>query len=315
MKKYAIIYFIFSLYFLLASCQKTRTIPENKTDEPEQIVQTIENEIMEDDELEQTVTQLSDGWRPEIPIRERIALPFIEALKSGDRNEIVKFFHYPMRRIFPLPYIKNEQEMLDKFDMVFTDEIISDIANSPDHEWKSQAWRGITFYNGKTHLWMDYDGKVFRIPESDQEEELRNEFWIKDRERLLPEFRQFDGCMGLYASATYNLRVDYFIIGNEWYDRSYRALLWERNGSKTMSDMPDIILTNMNVARSRGQMAGSLYYFIDNDKVYVIETPSFYIDKGELFIGKYTESFEPVLFDEYEAILLEEFIEEIIWSE
>jgi hypothetical protein len=309
-QKKIIILFIF-LCLLFVSCQKARIISETKTDEQKQLVQIVEDEIAEANNLEKVVTQTNDELRPMISIKERIAIPFIEAVRSHDKNEILKFLRYPIRRPFPLPHIINDLEMLKKFDLIFTDEVLNDIIYSSDSDWNSHAWRGVTFYNGRTHLWMDYDGTVLDIPVSSQEEELVREFWEKDRERLMPEFSQFGECEGLFASATYKLRVDSFIIGSEWYDRSYRVLLWERNSSKTMSDMPDLILTDMKIARSRGNMTGQLLYFIEKDKVYVIEMPSFYIDKGELFIGEYTESFNPVLFDEYKPILAEEFV----WSE
>ncbi|MDR0321737.1 MAG: hypothetical protein LBI28_09560 [Treponema sp.] len=312
MKKYTIILFIFSLSLLFISCHKTRTISENETDEPEEIISTVERDIIESKDLEQTVIQSNDERH--IPIRERAALPFIEAVRRGDRNEIVKFFKYPIRqyRPFPLPYIKNEQEMLERFDMIFTDEVLDDIVNSSDNEWNAEAWRGVFFYNDRTWLWMDYDGTVLGIHASNQEEELVREFWKRDRERLLPEFRQYDNCVGLFASTTYILRLDSFTIDRDTYTFRFRLLIWERNNSKTMSDMPDIILTD-GESRSYGNTGRSLYYFINNDRVYVILEPYdfYYIDKGALFIGEYTESFEPMLYDEYESILSEE----IVWSE
>jgi len=266
------------IFLLFASCRKASTISGNDVKEIDSL-EIIEN-------LEQTITPANEDLQPCLTIKEGIARPFIEALKSDDRNEILKYLHYPIARLFPSPYIENEQEMLEEFDMIFTDELINDIVNSSDDEWLSEAWRGIVLKKSfGNNLWMDYDGKVFSIPASNKGKELAKEFWIKDKERLLPEFQSFDSCVGLFASSTYLLRIDKFTVDNDTFTYSYRTLLWERNNGKTMSDMPDIILTNGKAAYSGSYPVGRVH-FIDDGTVYVMDMPDYdhYGNKGELFI-------------------------------
>jgi len=238
-----------------------------------------------------------------------VPFPFIEAVRSGNKNEILKFLRYPIARPFPSPYIQNEQEMIEKFDIIFTNELKNSIAGSSwnnEWHWRSEAWRGIVFATGVfPYLWMDYDGMVFRLPPSKQELELSEAFWIQDRARLLPEFQLYDGNLGLFASLTYLIRVDYFNIEEDYHNK-YRALLWERKNNKTLSNMPDIILTDGIISFSGSYPVGKVY-FMDNNRVYIIDLPDYdhYGYKGELFIGEYSEPFNP--WEDRAWILTEEF--------
>ena len=178
--KYVILSVLLIFPILFVFCNKNRKILERKTAESEQIIQTIEEKPVENEDLEQNVIQSNNESQKWLSTREKTALPFIEAVKSGDRNKILKYLHFPMPRPFPIPYIENEQEMLEKFDMIFTDEILNDIINSSDLDWQSEAWRGIRFvkdyntYRSVAPIWMDSDGMVFMIPVSNQEMQLIN---------------------------------------------------------------------------------------------------------------------------------------------
>lgn len=126
----------------------------------------------------------------------------------------------------------------------------------------------------------------------------------------MPEFRQFGGNCGLFESPTYLIRIDNYTHDGIIY--WFRALFWDKNNSKTMADMSDLILSNGEIA-SRGQIA-IIFYFIENDIVYVIAPPvGFaygYKGKGELLIGE-KEHFTPSL---YEKELVPILMEEIEWA-
>ena len=323
MKKPKHVFILCICLSLLSFCQKNGNAnaegPQTVVTDPEQELQAEDtrqvSEAGVEDPAPQSGTAETDGETSrELLIAGAIPTPFLEAVRSGDRNEIVKLLNYPI----PRPSIENEKEMLEKFDMIFNDEVLGIIADSCAlSDWPTEAWRGIRLFNeqlmygGIAGIWMDYDGTVFSIPVSQEERESVEEFWRQDRERLLPEFRDFDRCEGLFVGETYLLRVDYRI--DEGGKRNVRALLWERSGSKTMADMPDLILTNGEFY-SHGGFAHTIWRFVDNGNQYIIMSPYNYIyrrrgEEGVLIIAEETLDYRGGIEGPYK------FKENIAWAE
>jgi hypothetical protein len=214
------------------------------------------------------------------PLEERyqiLVMPFVEAVKNNDRDEIVNLIHYPLRRQYPIPYIYNKQEMLERYDQVFDKKIIDIIKNSPiETSWDDVGWRGIMLSNGL--IWIDYDGKIYGINyQSSQEETLRNNIISETRNNIHESLREFKTPSLLCKTENYIIRVDLL------QDDNYRLALWLKEKEQTES--PDIILTNgEKISDGNG---GNHYYLFDyNNYQYIL-----YIDvlskvKGHLIIHK-----------------------------
>jgi hypothetical protein len=226
---------------------------------------------------------------------------FIAAVRNNNKLEIVKFVKYPLTRRYPLPDIKNETEMLEKFDIVFSEEILDKIANSSiENDWSTVGWRGIMFNRGA--IWMDYDGTLYGIPLSDKEIEIQGCLIEQERTRLLPEFRNFIQPCGTFKSETYLIRIDKI---NE---NDYRAILWETR--KQQSDNPDIVL--IGTREVKGSMGNVWYKFYDYPYLYLINEP-------KRFYGIYTglvEVFYTAIYVEDDSDLINPIFSEIIeWQE
>ena len=272
---------------------------ENKNDsEPQQQKQTVQINDAEqvdlqlsEDAIQDSAVQNTDTQTDEEEFYAFLRtlpwpMPFLDAVRSGDRNEIVKFIDYPLVRPYPLPKIRTKEEMFENFDMIFTKELLEIIANSDYGDWETRGLRGIYFiYDYELTAKMNYDGTIFYLPASEQEIELQIKLLEEDRARLLPEFRQYDMAIGIYSSPTYLLRVDQIS------DDNYRALSWERSNTKTMSDMPDIILLNGELYTGVAQVPSEDYRFVDNNMLYIIDAALDFEYKGRLFIGKKPESY------------------------
>ena len=71
-------------------------------------------------------------------------LPVIAAFKTQDRAAIAALIRYPLKRLYPIPDIKNEAEFINRFDEVFDDELVAVIGSSNiNTDWDSVGWRGI----------------------------------------------------------------------------------------------------------------------------------------------------------------------------
>ena len=64
--------------------------------------------------------------------------------------------------LYPIPDIKDEAELINRFDEVFNDELTAVIASSNiDTDWDSVGWRGIMLNSGV--MWVDTDGKIIAV--------------------------------------------------------------------------------------------------------------------------------------------------------
>ena len=161
-------------------------------------------------------------------------LPVIAAFKTHDRAAIAALIRYPLKRRYPLPAIKSEAELVERFDEVFDETLIKQVANSNvDTDWDKVGWRGIMLNSGI--VWVDTDGKIIGINhQTAKEQSLAKRLIAADKQALHPSVSTFAKPILDWQTAKYRVRVDNLGDGN------YRYTSWSK-GKKT-SDKPDIVL-------------------------------------------------------------------------
>ncbi len=86
----------------------------------------------------------------------------IECFKNNDKEKIADLIVYPLSRVYPIPAINSEKELISRFDEIFDDTLIRMINSSnPALDWSEVGWRGIMLLNGE--IWVDTDGKIIGI--------------------------------------------------------------------------------------------------------------------------------------------------------
>ena len=154
---------------------------------------------------------------------EKLVRRFLDVFRSGDRTQIVRLVHYPLRRAYPLPSIVNPEQMLERYDEVFDESVTAWISESELTEWSDVGWRGIML--GRGVMWLDYDGLLHALSYTSERGQAE---W----DRLLQRERA-----GLHRS----LREDHVPI-LEWITEHYRVriddtqraenVVWKRDESK-----------------------------------------------------------------------------------
>ncbi|MDP2634963.1 MULTISPECIES: hypothetical protein [unclassified Pseudoalteromonas] len=160
--------------------------------------------------------------------------PIITAFKADNRAAIAALIRYPLKRRYPLPAIKNEAELIERFDEVFDETLIKQVAKSNiDTDWDKVGWRGIMLNSGI--VWVDTDGKIIGINhQTAKEQSLAENLITADKQALHPSVSTFTKPILDWQTAKYRVRVDNLGDGN------YRYASWSK-GKKT-SDKPDIVL-------------------------------------------------------------------------
>ena len=158
----------------------------------------------------------------------------IKLFKQKNIDSISTIINFPLNREYPIPSIKNANELKQRFFEVFDKSLIEKIANSKIEQWSEVGWRGIMFENGI--VWIDsYEGEVIAVNyQSDFEKKLKIELIDKEKENLYKSLKNFE-------TPTYKIKTkNYLIRIDKLSNYKYRYASW-KIGEKE-SSKPDIIL-------------------------------------------------------------------------
>lgn len=139
---------------------------------------------------------------------QRIAT-LIKHIASNDLNQIVSEIHFPLIRPYPIKPIKSKQECLRRFDEVFDEKLLSEIATSDvkGDDWQRIGWRGIGFKNGS--LWLNDDYKISCVNHETKKTMALKKKLIDEEKQLLPiALRDFDEPVFEWKTHRYLIRVD-----------------------------------------------------------------------------------------------------------
>lgn len=163
----------------------------------------------------------------------------IAAFRSFDKVAISSHIRYPLSREYPVPAITNEAELVERFDQVFDQQLIAQIASSDiNTDWEKVGWRGIMLNSGL--VWVDLEGKIIGVNyQTEKEKQLANDLIMADKSLLHSSINTFVKPILDWHTANYHIRVD--DIG----DTNFRYTAWSVD--KKPSDKPDLVLYNGEV--------------------------------------------------------------------
>jgi len=146
----------------------------------------------------------------------------LKVIASGNRTLIAKEIRYPLGRDYPLQPIQTKDELLTRFDEVFDEPFLRELAgSSPKQDWEEMGWQGIMFKNGA--LWLDFDYKIIAVNHETLLTKRRLALAIqKQKDNLPPSLRDFDQPVLEWRTPKYLIRVD--LKGDD-----YRLVLLDEN--------------------------------------------------------------------------------------
>lgn len=183
----------------------------------------------------------------------------IETFKTGNKNKIVTLIKYPLVRPYPVPKIKDEQEMMDRFAEIFDKALINSIINSDiKSDWNQVGWRGISF-NGA--LWVDA-GKIYVVNyRTDLEIKIANEIIQNKKVALHSSIKDFISPELEWDTKNYHIRVD------KMNSNSFRYAVWKKD--VPTSSKPDLVILN-GIIEHEGTGGSHRYVFNNNRYSYLV---------------------------------------------
>jgi hypothetical protein len=184
---------------------------------------------------------------------------FVAAISTNDWKAVSKLVKYLLRRQYPIPDVRNENELLQRFGQIFDQDLRAEIVHSSiAKDWGAVGWRGIMLDSGS--LWLDYDGKVIAVNhQSEVEKNLKNELIEKDKKGLHPLLREFEQPVLICESDKFLIRIDCLK------DYEYRYATWPKGSQQ--SSKPDLVLKNGKIV-SDGSGGNHYFDFKNGDYLY-----------------------------------------------
>jgi hypothetical protein len=157
----------------------------------------------------------------------------IAAFKSGDKRKMAETISYPLELPKPLPPIISTEDMLERFDLVFDQEMIDKIAHSTLSDWDLMGWRGVMFENGQ--VWAEESGKLFRVRANTSAMQAAiAAAYQEEKKKLHASIADYNKPVLSWNSKRFNVRID------DMGDAGYRYAVWP--GNKFQNDKPDLVL-------------------------------------------------------------------------
>lgn len=204
---------------------------------------------------------------------------FIEAADSGNKTAIAKLIAYPLKRLYPLPAIQNEDEMVLKFAEVFDKQLLTTIGDSNiDTDWEEVGWRGVMMHHGM--LWIR-DGKVIAINyRNPLAQQLWHQLVEEQKSQLHPTLQNFQTPILEWQTPNYRVRVD------QLESQNYRYAAWQKDAP--LDAPPDIILVD-GVREADGSGGNHYYDFTNGNYLYRLSVGEFGGSYGILEVYKNDE--------------------------
>lgn len=170
---------------------------------------------------------------------------FKDLLKTNNSQQIAKNIVYPFSLGRGVPNVQNEQEFIEKYDIILPEYLRQYFIDSAIEQWGSGQNLGGICLNDCPDAHLTDDGKIIRIKDSEELKKYREEYIAKEKQTIYPSLKNYN--YNLYTMETKNwlIRIDdmkglYEAYSEYEKQQHYRLALWKKG--KTISDEPDIVI-------------------------------------------------------------------------
>ena len=190
---------------------------------------------------------------------QKIIQNFIETVKTNNKEKICSLVSYPLTREYPIPEVKNKNELLKRFDEIFDTKLLTLIIKSKvQTDWSEMGWRGIMLLDGE--VWLNSTGKLIAINYQSQFEKKKKEELITILKNSLHEsLRNFKRPVCVLETSKYRIRID--DMGNQ----KFRYASWKLKAK--LNEKPDVVFEN-GVEELDGNGGNCSYIFKAGDYTY-----------------------------------------------
>ncbi len=184
-------------------------------------------------------------------------------VKENNAGQLSALIAYPLKRENPLPDIKNAEEFMAYYAILFDEAFRKKLEKYADtcvvEHHGSYGLVGDVFTG---ELWLNEEGNITAINYLSAEESKRKAALAADVQRLVhPSVREWKENVRVGKSKHLIIRVDRT-------EKGLRYVSWSKG--RSMAEQPDLILYN-GVEEAKGTMGGSTWTFKNGHWTYVVD--------------------------------------------
>jgi hypothetical protein len=187
----------------------------------------------------------------------------IQLIKSDDAKQLAKLVAYPLNRGNPLPDIKNENDFISSYHMLF-DNSFKDLLTQYNDSiiFERNGSYGLVGGGFSGEIWLDEHGKISAINYNSKEEQKAKQILVQRiKKKIHSSVNKWNENVLVAKSEKLLIRIDRT-------DKGLRYVSWGKG--KTMTDSPDIILY-YGLEEARGTMGGWTWTFKSGEWTYVVD--------------------------------------------
>jgi hypothetical protein len=192
----------------------------------------------------------------------------IQLIESDNVTELSKLIVYPLRRENPLPDIKNSDDFVAHYQLLFDDSLKNLLKRYDDSDvFEHQDSYGLVGGGFTGEIWIDEDGKISAINYSSKEEQKAKQILVdKIKKEMYPTVNSWDENVLVAQSKKLLIRVDRT-------DKGLRYVCWSNR--RTIKDSPDIVLYK-GIDEAKGTQGGWTWTFKNGDWTYIVDDAELY---------------------------------------
>ena len=173
------------------------------------------------------------------------AQKFKDLLKTNNPQLIAQNVVYPFSLGWGVPSIHNEQEFIEKYDIILPEYLRQYFIDSPTEQWGSGQNLGGICLNDCPDAHLTDDGKIIWIKDSEELNKYRKEYIAKEKQIIHPSLKNYNYNLYTMETKDWLIRIDdmkglYEAYSEYEKQQHYRLALWKKG--KTISDEPDIVI-------------------------------------------------------------------------
>ncbi len=210
-----------------------------------------------------------------ISIEERDLIDrFINNVKQSNKKEVAKLVSYPFIMVKPIPALKNEEEFVKYYDIIFDSTLVNIITTTlPIDESYIPGAQGIDlFSNYNTPIYIKLVYPYFKIDYISEEVlMLKNKYIELEKSKLHESIKEYQEPILCDSTKSFLIRVDFLSVD----EQIVRLCLWSKN--KSISTKPDIVLEGYCSYEGSGGFMNC--YFKNNNTQYSVSDMGIFIEE------------------------------------
>ena len=200
---------------------------------------------------------------------------FKDLLKTDNPQLIAQNVVYPFSLGWGVPSVQNEQEFIEKYDIILPQYLRQYFIDSPIKNWGSGENLGGICLNDCPDAHLTDDGEMLSVKDSEELKRYREEYIAKEKQIIHPSLKNYNYNLYTMETKDWLIRIDdmeglYEVSTQIDIPNTYRFAAWKKG--KTISDEPDIVIDQGHTEKDPEFRYSPEYYVFNNSEYHVIFT-------------------------------------------